>query len=59
MPDIGPPELLIILAIVIVLFGAGRLADIGAGLGRGIREFRKELSADDDERESTPKGDAA
>ena len=41
--DVGAPELLIILAIVVVLFGATRMADIGRGLGRGIREFRKEL----------------
>jgi sec-independent protein translocase protein TatA len=41
--DIGAPELLIILAIIVVLFGASRIGDIGKGLGRGIREFRKEL----------------
>jgi sec-independent protein translocase protein TatA len=43
MPDVGPLELLIILAIVVVLFGTTRIGDIGKGLGRGIREFRKEL----------------
>jgi sec-independent protein translocase protein TatA len=43
MPNVGPAELLIILAIVVVLFGASRIGDIGKGLGRGIREFRKEL----------------
>ena len=43
MGDVGPLELLIILAIVVVLFGASRIGDIGKGLGRGIREFRKEL----------------
>jgi sec-independent protein translocase protein TatA len=43
MADIGPMELLIILAIVVVLFGASRIGDIGKGLGRGIREFRHEL----------------
>ena len=59
MLDFGPPELLIVLAIVVVLFGAGRLAGIGAGLGRGIREFRKELRAGDDDPESPPKGDSA
>jgi sec-independent protein translocase protein TatA len=39
----GAPELLIILAIVVVLFGATRIGDIGKGLGRGIREFRREV----------------
>jgi sec-independent protein translocase protein TatA len=49
--DVGAPELLIILAIVVVLFGASRIGDIGKGMGRGIREFRKELrdaTQDDD-----------
>lgn len=39
----GAPELLIILAIVVVLFGATRIGDIGKGIGRGIREFRREI----------------
>jgi len=41
--SLGAPELLIILAIVVVLFGATRIGDIGKGVGRGIREFRREL----------------
>lgn len=41
--SLGPTELLIILAIVVVLFGATRIGDIGKGVGRGIREFRREL----------------
>ena len=42
-PSLGPAELLIILAIVVVLFGASRIGDIGKGIGRGIREFRHEV----------------
>ena len=45
---LGPTELLIVLAIVIVLFGASRLAGLGGALGRGIREFRQETRGDDD-----------
>ena len=45
---LGPTELLIILAIIVVLFGASRLAGLGGALGRGIREFRQETHADDD-----------
>ncbi|MFQ5472402.1 MAG: twin-arginine translocase TatA/TatE family subunit [Dehalococcoidia bacterium] len=41
--SLGAPELLIILAIVVVLFGASRIGDIGKGVGRGIREFRREI----------------
>ncbi|NQU64480.1 MAG: twin-arginine translocase TatA/TatE family subunit [SAR324 cluster bacterium] len=40
---LGVGELSIILCIVVVLFGAGRLAGIGAGLGKGIRNFKKEI----------------
>jgi sec-independent protein translocase protein TatA len=41
MPQLGMPELIIILVIVLILFGAGKLAEVGGALGRGIREFRK------------------
>ena len=47
MPDIGPMELIIILAVVLIVFGPGKLPDIGSALGRGIREFRH--AATDDE----------
>jgi sec-independent protein translocase protein TatA len=40
---LGVGELSIILCIVVVLFGAGRLAGIGSGLGKGIRNFKKEI----------------
>jgi sec-independent protein translocase protein TatA len=45
----GAPELLIILAIVVVLFGATRIGDIGKGIGRGIREFRREVREGQDD----------
>ena len=48
MPSIGAPELLIVLAIVVVLFGATRIGDIGKGIGRGIREFRSEVKDGED-----------
>ena len=37
---IGPLELVIVLVIVIVIFGVGKLPDVGGALGKGIREFR-------------------
>ena len=51
MGNLGPGELLIILLIAVVLFGAGRFADIGKGLGQGIRNFKKGMrdTANDDE----------
>ncbi len=48
--DVGPTELLIILAIVLLLFGVGRLSKIGAELGGAIREFRQSLKEGDDEK---------
>ncbi len=47
MGSFGVPELLIILVIVIVLFGASRLAGVGQALGGSIREFRKSVKDDE------------
>jgi len=48
MGSLGWPELLIIALIAVVLFGAGRLADIGKGLGQGIKHFKKGLKEAED-----------
>ncbi len=45
--DIGVPELLIILVIVMVLFGAGRVGRVGKDLGTSIKEFRKAMNEDE------------
>ena len=45
---IGMPELLIILVIILIIFGAGKLPEIGKGLGKGIRNFRKATSGDEE-----------
>lgn len=45
---LGIPELLIILVIVVVIFGASRLPQLGRGLGEGITNFRDGLSKKDD-----------
>ena len=47
MPTLGAPELLIVLAIVVVLFGAQRIPDIMGGMGKGIREFRRATKDED------------
>lgn len=47
--NLGVPELLIILAIMVLLLGASRIANIGGALGRGIREFRREVKAGEEE----------
>lgn len=48
--DIGVPELLIILVIVTILFGAGRISRIGSDLGIAIRQFRQGLSGNDQDK---------
>jgi sec-independent protein translocase protein TatA len=40
LPHLGIPELLVILFIIILIFGANRLPDIGRGIGKGIRNFK-------------------
>jgi len=44
MPNLGTTELIIILVIVLLVFGVGRVSKIGAELGQGIREFRKGIT---------------
>jgi sec-independent protein translocase protein TatA len=50
MPSLGVPELLVILAIVLIFFGVGRLGEVGGALGKGIREFRKASTGEYDEK---------
>lgn len=47
MPDIGPMELVIVVAIALLVFGPGKLGDLGGALGRSMREFRKNIDGDD------------
>jgi len=49
------PELLIILVIILIIFGAGKLPQIGEGLGKGIRNFKKATTKDQEEIEGTAK----
>jgi sec-independent protein translocase protein TatA len=56
MFGLGVGELLVILVIVLIIFGAGKLPEIGEGLGRGIRSFRKAVRTPD-EIDVTPRAD--
>jgi sec-independent protein translocase protein TatA len=47
MGRLGPGELLLIALLVLLMFGAGRLSDIGKGLGEGFRNFKKGIRDDD------------
>jgi sec-independent protein translocase protein TatA len=47
VPELGAPELLIILVIVVLVFGGSRVAELGGSLGKGIKEFKKGMRDDD------------
>jgi sec-independent protein translocase protein TatA len=50
MFGIGMPELIIILVIILIIFGAGKLPEIGSGIGRGIKNFKKATSGELEEK---------
>ncbi len=56
MAGFGPTELIIILVIVIVLFGVGRISKIAGEMGSGIRAFKDGLRGDDEEESEEGKG---
>ena len=49
MPTLGVQELLIILLIVLIIFGASKLPQLGKGLGEGIKNFKKSIKGDSEE----------
>jgi sec-independent protein translocase protein TatA len=53
MGNLGTPELVLIFAIVVILFGVGRVSRIGGEMGSAIREFRKGLRGEDEEAASS------
>jgi sec-independent protein translocase protein TatA len=52
MPQLGPTELIIILVIVILLFGVGRISKIAGELGKGIHSFREGLKGEEENSEA-------
>ncbi len=50
LPNVGFPELILLLAIALLVFGPQRLAGMGTALGRAIREFRRGLQEPDQDR---------
>jgi sec-independent protein translocase protein TatA len=54
MFGIGMPELIIILVIILIIFGTGKLPEIGGALGKGIRNFKKASTEKPDEIDVTP-----
>jgi sec-independent protein translocase protein TatA len=54
MPQLGPTELIIILVVVVLLFGVGRISKVAGELGKGIRSFREGLKGDEETPERMP-----
>ncbi|MEW6607325.1 MAG: twin-arginine translocase TatA/TatE family subunit [bacterium] len=54
---IGLPELGVILVIVLVIFGAGKLPQVGKSLGKGIKEFQSAIKGSDEESNENKKGE--
>ena len=53
--SLGVPELLIILLIVLIIFGASKLPQLGKGLGQGLRNFKDSVKGDEPPTETKPK----
>jgi sec-independent protein translocase protein TatA len=54
MPNVGPMELIIILAIALIVLGPKKLPEVGRSVGRGMREFKDSLSGDSKDEDERP-----
>ena len=53
IPKVGPTELILVLLIVLIIFGVGKLPEIGGALGKAIRDFRKSTKEEETAEDTT------
>ncbi len=54
MPNIGFPELMVIMGVALLIFGGKKIPELGRGLGEGIRNFKKAMSGEEEKKPTTP-----
>ncbi len=57
--SVGPTEILLVALVFFLFFGVGRIGEVGKGLGEGIRNFKRGISGDSDDRETPQKSTSA
>lgn len=53
LPTLGVPELLVLLVIVVLVFGVGKLPEVGGALGKSIREFKNNVTDGEEKKQAT------